>query len=171
MVTIRPEQPADEDVIRDVLMSAFPTSAEADLVDALRAAEKLSASLVAVSAGRMMGHVAFSPVIVAGATDGLGLAPVAVRPADQRRGIGGRLIVEGLAACGRNGAGFVVLLGDPAYYRRFGFATAADWGLRDEYGGGPAFQAIELRAGAIPRGAGLVRYAAEFAIGAEGTDA
>jgi putative acetyltransferase len=57
----------------------------------------------------------------------------------------------------------VVVLGGPAYYRRFGFTAAAGWGLADEYGGGDAFQVLEIRAGAIPRGAGLVRYAPEFA--------
>ena len=57
-----------------------------------------------------------------------------------------------------------MVLGEPAYYGRFGFTAAAAWGLRDEYGGGSAFQAVELRAGAIPRGAGLVRYAPEFAV-------
>lgn len=72
------------------------------------------------------------------------------------------MVVEGLAACVRIGAGFVVVLGEPAYYQRLGFAPAADWGMVDEYGGGAAFQAIELRAGAILRVAGLVRYASEF---------
>jgi putative acetyltransferase len=58
---------------------------------------------------------------------------------------------------------FVVLLGDPRYYARFGFTGAFRWGLRDEYGGADAFQALELRPGAIPRDGGLVRYAPEFA--------
>src|SRR5690606_16141665 len=62
-----------------------------------------------------------------------------------------------------DGGGFVVVLGEPAYYGRFGFEAAASYGLHDEYGGGSAFQVVELRRGAIPRGAGRVRYAPEFA--------
>ena len=69
------------------------------------------------------------------AEDGLGLGPVAVLPEFQRRGIGGGLIRGGLAAAERLGTGFVVVLGEPAYYGRFGFRPAAEWGLRDEYGG------------------------------------
>jgi putative acetyltransferase len=63
----------------------------------------------------------------------------------------------------RTSVGFLVVLGEPAYYGRFGFTAAAACGLADEYGGGAAFQALELRPGAIPHGAGLVRYAPEFA--------
>ncbi len=164
MVIIRPEQPADVGVIRAVHETAFPTASEARLVEALRAAGRLCLSLVAVADGQIVGHIAFSPVTVAGAAEGVGLAPVAVLPAWQRRGIGGQLIRAGLAVCQRSGFGFVVVLGAPHYYRRFGFAPAEQWGLRDEYGSGAAFQAIELRPGAIPLGAGQVQYAPEFAM-------
>ena len=57
-----------------------------------------------------------------------------------------------------------VVLGEPAYYGRFGFTVASSWGLWDQYGGGPAFQVLELRPGGVPRGAGLVQYAEEFAL-------
>jgi putative acetyltransferase len=82
----------------------------------------------------------------------------------QRRGIGGNLVVEGLTSVARSGAEFVVVLGDPRYYARFGFGAAAPRGLVDEFRGGEAFQVIELRPGAIPPGVGLVRYAPEFAL-------
>jgi putative acetyltransferase len=72
--------------------------------------------------------------------------------------------MEGLAKCRRLGVGFVVVLGDPAYYSRFGFQPAARWNLSDEFEGGDAFQAIELMPGAIPIGGGLVKYAPEFSI-------
>ncbi len=192
-MVIRPEQPADADAIRAVLVSAFPTDAEARLVEALRSAERLTVSLVAEEQGRIVGHAALSPVLVsqpsgeigADATASneamavsavttvgkvpvsgarLGLAPVAVAPDRQRQGVGGRLVLAALASATRMGVDFVVVLGDPAYYSRFGFEAAAGWELTSEFGGGPAFQAIELRAGAIPRGAGLVRYAPEFAV-------
>lgn len=141
--------------------ASFPTVSEADLVDALRVAGRLCVSMVAEERREVIGHVAFSPVSVLGATDGVGLAPVAVLPAFRKRGIGERLVRRGLAVCEQSRYGFVVVLGDPAYYRRFGFTAAREWGLIDEYGGGEAFQALELRPGSIPCGAGVVRYAPE----------
>src|SRR5918993_112540 len=82
----------------------------------------------------------------------------------QQRGLGSRLIADGLAHARSLRVPFVVLHGAPAYYARFGFGPASAVGLRDEYGGGPAFQVIELMEGAIPRDGGLVRYAPEFAL-------
>jgi putative acetyltransferase len=159
---IRFEAPADQAAIRAVHASAFPTMHEADIVDALRRAGRLTLSLVTVENGAVVGHIAFSPVTLAGTIDGLGLAPVAVLPAFQRRGIAARLIRAGLDVCARQRHGFVVVLGDPRYYARFGFTPARTWGLRDAYGGGDAFQALELRPGAIPAAGGLVRYAPEL---------
>jgi putative acetyltransferase len=167
MATIRPERPSDCDQIRTVLEQAFGRPDEARLVEALRAA-RLSSGLVAEEGGWIVGYVAFSPVSVAGhippALSGEGLAPLAVLPAYQRRGIGASLVREGCDELRRCALGFVVVLGDPAYYGRFGFVPAANFGLRDEYGGGAAFQALELVPGAIPKGGGLVQYAAEFAL-------
>ena len=92
---IRAEQPADHGPIRAVHTASFPTPGEARLVDALREAGRLPVSLVARESGQVVGHVAFSPVTLAGTTDGIGLAPVAVLPAFRRRGIADRLIREG----------------------------------------------------------------------------
>ena len=87
---IRLEAPPDHPAIRGVHASAFPTTHEADIVDALRRAWRLTLSLVAMEGGEVVAHVAFSPVTLAGTTDGVGLAPVAVLPAFQRRGIARR---------------------------------------------------------------------------------
>jgi putative acetyltransferase len=111
--------------------------------------------------------VAFSPVTIrvsqnAPETVGLGLAPIAVLNAHRRKGIAVELIRAGLAACCDTGCGWAVVLGEPEYYGRFGFRSAEEFGLSDEYGGGLAFQAIELIPGKLPVGAGLVRYAPEF---------
>jgi putative acetyltransferase len=163
-IEIRPENPRDIQAIRAVHVTSFPTAAEGQLVDALRAAGHLSISLVGIEEKEVVGHVAFSPVAVSGVIDGIGLAPVAVRPESRRRGIAERLIRTGLTECQRMDRGFVVVLGDPRYYRRFGFSPAARWGLKDEYGGGEAFQAIEIRAGSIPSGGGVVRYVSEFTV-------
>lgn len=162
-MNVRTETPADVAAIHAVHAASFPTEGEARLVDGLRAAGRLTLSLVAEADGAIVGHVGFSQVTVEAGTDGIGLAPVAVLPDHRRRGVAAQLVREGLAACERMGHGFVVVLGDPDYYRRFGFRPACGRGLHDEYGGGDAFQVLELRPGALPQGGGTVRYEDEFA--------
>ena len=162
-MVIRSEQPGDFAAIRAVHASEFPSDAEGRLVDSLRATGRLSVSLVAVDGTRVVGHIAFSPVSVGGATSGLGLAPLAVSPLHQGKGIGSQLVREGLSAAARTGAGFVVVLGHPAYYPRFGFVRAGAVGLGNEYGADEAFMVIELRPGALPAAGGLIKYGSEFA--------
>src|SRR5262245_28599130 len=161
---IRPEPPEDVLAINRLHEEAFPTRAEARLVDALRASRRLVVSLVAEEAGEIVGHVALSPVSAGASRGGLGLAPLAVASGCRRRGVGDALVRGGLDASRRAGCAFVVVLGEPAYYERFGFTVASGWGLVDQYGAGSAFQVLELRPGGVPRGAGLVRYAEEFAL-------
>lgn len=160
--TIRAESDVDHPAIHRLVAAVFPTSAEAELIDDLRRNGRLTISLVALDGACVVGHVAFSPVTLDGRPLGLGLAPSAVLPEFQRRGIGAELVRAGLEECRRRQVGVVVLLGSPAYYGRFGLKPAAIWNLRDEYHGGDAFQAIELRPQAIPASGGLVQYAAEF---------
>jgi putative acetyltransferase len=166
-IEIRGEEPGDEAAIGAVHEASFPSVLEARLVDALRASGQLRVSLVAANGDVVVGHIAFSPVTAPDTTAGVGLGPVAVLPEYRRLGIAARLIREGLAQCIRAGFGFVVLIGEPSYYHRFGFAPASAWGLHDEFGGGIAFQALELLPGAIPRTGGLVQYAPEFAAAAD----
>ena len=163
MVSVHPERPRDVAAIHAVHAASFPTEAEARLVGLLRAAGRLPVSLVAEVGGAVVGHIAFSPVTAASGAAGAGLAPVAVAAPHRRQGIAADLVRAGLEACRTAGFGWAVVMGEPAYYSRFGFRPAAEFGMADEYGGGPAFQAIELVPGALPRGAGLVRYAPEFA--------
>ena len=129
MTTVRPERPGDTAAIRRIADAAFsPMSfsdgSEGAIIDALRDDGDLTLSLVADDAGEVVGHVAFSPVRI-GADHGgwFGLGPVAVRPDRQRQGIGSQLIHAGLATLKHQGAAGVVLIGDPAYYTRFGFAN------------------------------------------------
>jgi putative acetyltransferase len=161
---IRTEQPGDEPAIDAVHRAAFPAKDEAKLVGALRASGRLSISLVAVDNERIAGHIAFSPVAIDGVECGLGLAPVAVVPEYQRKGIGGMLVQEGLAAAQQSGTGFVVVLGHPEYYPRFGFQRASERGLKNVYGVDDAFMVIELREGSLPVGGGLVTYGPEFGV-------
>ena len=158
---IRPEKHSDLGSIRSVHTVSFPDTNETRLVDELRTANRLSISLVAVKLHEVVGHVAFSPVIVHEA-EGAGLGPVAVLPAYRRIGIGEQLIRKGLEACRKQGDGYVVVLGAPSYYSRFGFKSADSWELCYKNGYANAFQAMELVPGAIPAGGGVVDYAPEF---------
>lgn len=164
---IRSETAADRGVIHDVNAAAFGRDGEADLVDALRAAGALVVSLVADVEGMIVGHVAFSPVRIERAPESscfVGLAPVAVLPEYQRRGIGAELIRRGLAECAALRYCGAVVLGDPAYYGRFGFRPAAEFGLRCEYDvPHEAFMALPLSESAFSGCSGLVRYDAAFA--------
>lgn len=162
-LVVRKERPADIGPIRELVSAAFPSPAEAALVDSLRAAGRLTISLVAVDDGSVVGHVAFSPIAVDGVTLGLGLAPLAVRVDRRGRGVGAELVRGGLELCRNVAVGLVVVLGEPRYYARFGFEPARRLELRDEYQAGDAFQAVELVNGTIPPGGGLVRYCSEFA--------
>ena len=133
---LRAERPGDENAIAAVIEAAFtghPHSdgSEVGIVEHLRAAGALTVSLVVEDDGQIVGHVAFSPVTIDGEDKGwCGLGPVSVRPDRQKSGIGGRLIREGLEHLAKSGAKGCVLLGDPGYYRRFGFENHA--GLRLE---------------------------------------
>ncbi len=162
---IRPERPEDIPSIHDLEQAAFGRGAEADLVDLIRSRGKAILSLVAEDAGSLVGHVLFSPVILEGWFDlrGLGLGPIAVHPEIQHKGIGSRLIRAGLAWCREQGYDYVVLLGDPHYYSRFGFRTASGLGLGNEYGVDEEFMAVELYPQALKGADGVVKYAAEFA--------
>ena len=166
---IRDEAPGDAAAIAAVLAAAFGQPpggqpAEAELIAALRAAGALSLSLVAeASDGVPVGHVAFSPVTVdgRGADRLLGLAPLGVLPAWQGRGVGRALVKVGLARARAAGAELVFVLGEPAYYRRFGFRPAAERGIAWEHAApAEAFMALALGPGVAPRG--VLRYHPAF---------
>lgn len=163
---IRPETAADAGAIFAVHAAAFPTNAEARLVDRLRARGDGYLGFVAEHDGEVVGHVAFSPVTVTdpdSSVRGLGLAPIGVVPTHQRRGVGGALIRAALEECRAAGWPFVVLLGHPEYYPRYGFRKASEAGLRNEYGADDAFMVLELTPGGVPSAGGLVKYGPDFA--------
>jgi putative acetyltransferase len=163
---IRDEQGRDAAAIRALHEQAFGGDGEAGLVEALRRANAVVMSLVAVVDGDVVGHVLFSPVVVESGNQArvVALAPMAVAPAVQRRGIGSRLVREGLNRCRTAGIGAVVVLGHARYYPRFGFAPASRFGLRCEYEvPDEVFMAIDLRDRALDAVSGLVRYHPAFA--------
>jgi putative acetyltransferase len=136
---IRLENLGDASTIYTLTEAAFALAAhsggnEARIVDALRDRGALTLSLVAEADGQIVGHAAFSPVLIDGQEGGwYGLGPVSVRPDRQKTGVGSAIVRDGLDRLEAMGARGCVVFGDPAYYGRFGFA--ADPRLR--YAGAP----------------------------------
>ncbi|MFC9650795.1 GNAT family N-acetyltransferase [Streptomyces sp. NPDC056937] len=163
----RAETRADIPAIREINLAAFGTEAEADLVDALRAdADAWIEGLSVVSTdgnGRPVGHALLTRCHI-GDIPALCLAPCAVRPESQRSGAGSAAVAAALKAAQDMGEHYVVVLGHPAYYPRFGFTRASAHGIGlsidvpDE-----ALMALTLDA-AHPLPGGTVRYAAPFGI-------
>ncbi len=147
-VEIRNETAADVTEIEAVTISAFldaphTSHTEQFIVSALRKAGKLTVSLVADAGGRVIGHVAVSPVSISdGASGWFGLGPISVMPEHQRNGVGSRLMREALRILRDQGAAGCVLLGEPRYYSRFGFQVDRNLalpGVPPEY-----FQAVSF---------------------------
>ena len=166
MIEIRPESPADYSAIHDLTATAFESSAEASLIDALREQATSIISLVAERDSLILGHILFSPVSVVGQPEFslMGLAPMAVLPDVQRQGIGSELVKAGLEACRGLKADGVVVLGHPEFYPRFGFVPASRFDLSCEYDvPDEVFMAVELRSGALTELSGVVNYHPAFA--------
>jgi putative acetyltransferase len=164
-VQIRQANPTDLPAIETVLRAAFPTDLEARLVNLLISHHTDTISLVACVGEQVVGHVLFSPATCdgpTGRTDGLGLAPLAVVMDFQRRGIGSALVRAGLDECRNLGAPWVVVLGEPAYYGRFGFEPASRFRVTGEFGGEDAFQLLVLDDERRPSAGGKIEYASEF---------
>ena len=167
MTDIRQEKSADVAAIEQVLVASFPSAAEAGLVSALRQAGKLIVSPVAIQGSQVVGHVALSPVTLDPPSKGLsilGLAPVAVVPAQQRSGVGSQLVQRAFAAARDRCADAVVVLGEPRFYNRFGFLRADEFGLGNAYQANEHFMVIELRPGCLDGTRAIAKYAAEFAL-------
>jgi putative acetyltransferase len=163
-LNVRLEQHADASPVRAVLARAFGGSAEADLVDRLRANGELVLALVAERANvGIEGYVAFPRLWVETASlrlAAVALAPLAVVPDIQGLGAGSTLVRRGIALLEQRGEQLVFVLGDPAYYARFGFDAAAAARFNSPYDG-PHFMVLRLTP-AAPR-QGSVRYPFAFA--------
>jgi putative acetyltransferase len=166
VTTIRLERPEDVLQIRNVNELAFEQPAEADLVDRLRQGCPDFLSLVAEDDG-VVGHILFTPVVIESAgrqVHGMGLAPMAVLPDRQRQGVGSRLVKQGLDILRERGCPFVVVIGHPEYYPRFGFSPASGHGLVSQWEGIPdaAFMALTLDASSMAGISGVAKYREEF---------
>lgn len=167
---IRPELPQDIPVIHRVIQTAFACAAhsdgnEQDLVDALRTGSHFipDLSLVAVHDGEVIGHVLFTRASVDGHPV-LALAPLAVLPDFQGRGVGTALVREGHRIAAGLGYGWSVVLGSETYYPRFGYQPAGALGIRAPFDvPDENFMAVRLRTDA-PALSGVMQYAPEFGI-------
>src|SRR5215210_5565236 len=130
-IRIRHEHAGDAEGIRIVNDAAFGQPEESRIVDAVRTAGAVTVSLVAEEAARIVGHILFTPMTLQPSSGGVrlvALGPMAVAPDRQRMGIGTALVRTGLSECRRGGAQAVVVIGHPAFYTRFGFRPASQFG-------------------------------------------
>jgi putative acetyltransferase len=161
-VIIRDERPEDVPFVRDVNRLAFEQDQEANIVDALRSNGVALLSLVAVIDDAVVGHILYSPAFIGG-VEGAGLAPMAVLPEHQRRGIGSQLVEAGNARLRDRGCPFIIVLGHPGFYPRFGFRPAramgvtCEWDVPDD-----VFMIVVLDEHRMRGVSGLARYREEF---------
>lgn len=162
---IRMEKEEDRAAVQAVNESAFETVTEANLVVALQEQAQPVISLVADDRGTIVGHIMFSPVVLIGHPELkiMGLAPMAVLPEHQRKGIGSALVREGLEECKKLGFGAVVVLGHPDYYPRFGFLPSTRFGIRSEYDvPEDVFMVTQLQPDYLGSATGTIKYHAAF---------
>jgi putative acetyltransferase len=160
---IRDERPDDVEAIRAVNRRAFGQNQEADLVDALRSAGAVLVSLVAIVNELVVGHILYSPASIAGVR-GAALGPMSVLPEYQRQGIGSKLVQAGNRALEAAGCPFIIVVGHPEFYPRFGFAPAnargitCEWNVPDD-----VFMIAVLDEAQMADVSGLATYRREFA--------
>ncbi len=165
---IRPETDEDTTRITKINDRAFGQEDEGILVQRLRRADAFDAglSLVAEVDGTVIGHILFYPVVIesgVGSNWTLALAPMAVIPELQNKGIGSALVAEGLEAARKRGHRSVIVLGHAEYYPRFGFRPASRWDIKAPFEApDEAFLALELVPGELSGKHGTVKYPAEF---------
>lgn len=157
---IRDEAAADALAVSVLLEAAFSGPDEARLVERLREAGDIAFALVAEESGAVVGHILFSPM--AAPFRALALAPVAVVPERQGEGIGSALVREGLERAKAAGWKGVFVVGEPAYYRRFGFDSAMAAGFDSPYAG-PYLMVLPLGGGPLPSTFGAIEHAPAFA--------
>ncbi len=167
-IVIRPETENDYPLIAHINNLAFEQNNEGLLIEKLRDTPDFISelSLVAEYRDEILGHILFHPILI---NDGksqypsLALAPMCVRPDFQKKGIGGKLVKEGLKRAKKLGYDSVIVLGHPKYYPKFGFIKASKFGIRAPFDvPDEAFLALELVEGALKEVKGVVEYPAPF---------
>lgn len=168
MITIRKEENRDRRLVSLIYKAAFGQATEAELVEALHKSCPERLALVAEEQGQVVGHILFTPATITTASGGkllgMGLAPIAVTPDLQGQGIGSRLVRAGLAMLAEQHCPFVIVLGHPLYYPRFGFVPADRHNIRCQWPDVPAeaFMILILDPAALPQEGGVASYRDEF---------
>ena len=166
MIELRLLDAADHEAVFAVEQAAFGREDEARLVDALRGKEEMDFECVACAHGRVIGHIAFSPLLLergGEALRGSALAPLAVAPEWQKKGVGAALVRMGLEFCASRGVDVVVVVGEPGYYARFGFDAEAGRLIEAPFPY-PYLQVAELTDGALSGGGWKAVYASSFGL-------
>lgn len=153
------ENSSHHSAVRELHVEAFPTSAESELVEQLRKDGDDVISLVALKESSIVGHVMFSRM--SAPFKALGLAPVSVLPHWQRQGIAAQLIEEGVKQAKARAWEGIFVLGDPAYYKRFGFSVSAAESFESPYAG-PYLMLLILKEDSLPYRSGRIDYAPAF---------
>lgn len=168
MIKIRSESPEDYNQISDVIYNAFEQKNEVRLVETLRNSPDfiVELSLVAILNNLIVGHILFSKIKIKSEekeTTALALAPLAVRPDYQNKGIGTKLVEKGLKECKRLNHKIVNVLGHPNFYPKFGFTPASKFGIMAPFDApDEAFLILELIPGALNGISGTVEYPPAF---------
>lgn len=164
---IRQEIPEDIRAIHALNEQAFGQPQEANIIDKLRNNYEGLLSLVAIEMEKIVGHILYSPATIEGkqgVVKGMGLAPMAVLPEMQRQGIGTQLVKNGIEYLRKMQCPFIIVLGHPEYYPRFGFELASRYGIKSQWKGVPneAFMILWLDISMMNHVSGVAKYRDEF---------
>jgi len=167
MIKIRKESQKDIDVIRQINEQAFGQSQEANIIDKLRDNCCDLLSLVVLREDKLVGHILFSPAAIEGnhgIIKGMALGPMAVIPEYQGQGIGSAMVKEGIQILKESGCPFIIVLGHPEYYPRFGFKPASRYEIRSQWEGVPdeVFMILWLNESKARGVSGIAKYRQEF---------
>ena len=164
---VRQEKPEDINDIHVLNESAFGQPQEAGIIDKLRRNCEGCFSLVAIEDEKIVGHIFFSPAVIEGENGmiaGMGLAPMAVLPEMQRKGIGTQLVKKGIEHLNKTECPFIIVLGHPEFYPRFGFKRASLYGIKSQWQGIPdeAFMILWQNKPDVNPVSAVARYRDEF---------